>query len=309
MLIPRFIKANGLIPFLEQLASCADADRLDLDFTHLESVSPAGLVALTAFVAHRRRRGLPTDFIGFDHCRIASYLRRMNLPQQCGISVADDGRNAHDPRGRFLPLEEVDHPVEKLGTAFAEIIAPGGDDYGHPNSGLFDTAWYLITEMANNVRQHSGGRGFIAAQPKIADGFIRIAIGDCGCGIPRSLRDAGMASVQEVADEDAIERALEARISCKGSPTNEGVGLTFSARLIEMMGGHLLIASGAGLHMRVQGLEPKKQSFPAGTRFPGTLIAMTFRRSAAGDFDKILAKAKELEIPLRPSCSPVSFEP
>jgi|GEM_PF-2651326 len=48
MLIPRFINAKELIPFLDQLAAHAEMDSLDLDFTNLATVTPAGLVALTS---------------------------------------------------------------------------------------------------------------------------------------------------------------------------------------------------------------------------------------------------------------------
>lgn len=214
---------------------------------------------------------------------------------------------SRDPKGRFIPLEEIGYPVDRIGTAFAEIIAPGGEDYEHRNAGLYATAWYLITEMANNVRQHSGGRGFIAAQTTLRDGFIRIAIGDCGRGIPSSLKEAGYSWAQDLPDEDIIAQALVARVSCKGSPTNEGVGLTLSSRLIDAMGGHLLIASASGLHIRLKGQEPKFRPLGGGSRFPGTLITMSFRRSAAADFDQMFNKLKDLEIPLRSSDSQVSF--
>lgn len=306
--IPRHISANGLVPFLEQLGSHADAELLDLDFSNLARVTPAGLVALTAVVAYRSRLHLTTEFTNFEGCQIAGYLRRMALPRSCGLSQ-DEVVAARNPKGRFIPIEEIDYPVDRLGAAFAEIIAPGGEDYEHPNAGLYATAWYLITEMANNVRQHSRGRGFIAAQTTLGDGQIRIAIGDGGCGIPASLKEAGFSWAQELPDEDIIGRALEARISSKGSPTNEGVGLTLSSRLIDAMGGHLLIASGSGLHIRLRGGAPEVTPFPPGTRFPGTLITMTFPRSAAADFDQMFSKLKDIEIPLRPSCSPVSFEP
>lgn len=309
LVIPKHISADGLVPFLAQLADNAESPSLEVDFANLGKVSPAGLVALTSIVAYRNRKKLATQFTGFEKCGIASYLRRMDLPIQCGIPSegAEAVGIARDPKGRFIPLEEIDDPV-RIGSAFAEIFAPGGDDYDHPNAGLYDAAYYLITEIANNVRQHSQGRGFIAAQTTQMDGFIRIAIGDCGCGIPGSLKNAGHLWADELSDEEIIARALDARISCKGPPTNEGVGLTFSSRLTDAMGGHLLIASGSGMHIRLKGQEPKRVSLAGDSRFPGTLITMTFRRSAAADFQQIFDNLKNIEFPLRPSTSQVSFE-
>jgi type I restriction enzyme R subunit len=57
----------------------------------------------------------------------------------------------------------------------AACIAPGGEDYQSENAGLYDAAYYLISEMANNVRQHSKGVGFVAAQTTKQDGFVKIA--------------------------------------------------------------------------------------------------------------------------------------
>ena len=48
-------------------------------------------------------------------------------------------------------------------------------------------------------------------------------------------------------------------------------------------------------------MPPEKGCFAEGMRFPGTLVAISFRRSTASDFEFKLHQAKELEIPLRDS--------
>ena len=199
--------------------------------------------------------------------------------------------------------------MDELGAEIAACIAPGGEDYECPNAGLYDTAWYLITEIANNVRQHSRGVGFVAAQTTPADGFVRIAIADCGCGIPGSLKEAGIPWARDLADEDIIEQAMAARVSSKRQPSNEGVGLTLSSRIVDLMGGHMLIASNGGAVIRSKQSILKKVNFAEGVRFPGTLVAISFRRSQAADFDLKLHRATELEIPLRVSQNPATFQP
>ena len=42
-------------------------------------------------------------------------------------------------------------------------------------------------------------------------------------------------------DTAAIRKALEPRVSCKGSPTNEGVGLTLVTGLVRRIKGWLMI--------------------------------------------------------------------
>jgi hypothetical protein len=307
--VPKTINADGLLPFLGLLAAHADAAELRIDFGGLRRVSPAGLAALTAFMAGRERQRLATKVVGLETCGIRDYLRRMNLLRLCGWEDGEESFARRDPGGRFVPLEEIGHRVEDLGARIAACIAPGGEDYESANGGLYDAAWYLITEMANNVRQHSRGVGFVAAQTTQADGFVRIAIADCGCGIPGSLKEAGFPRVRDLADEDIIEQAMAARVSSKGQPSNEGVGLTLSARIVDLMGGHMLVASGGGSVIRSGQAMPKKGGFGRGARFPGTLVAISFRRSAAADFESKLHQAKELEIPLRASPNPATFQP
>lgn len=309
LIIPKHINAGGLIPFLDQLALNAEMPELLIDFSQLQRVSPAGLASLAAFAIRRTRNRLTTHAVGLETCGIRDYLRRMNLLHLCGWEREDENFVRHDPYGRFVPLEEIPHQVDDLGAQVASCIAPGGEDYEHPNAGLYDTAWYLITEMANNVRQHSRGIGFVAAQTTLSDGYVKIAIADGGCGIPASLKDAGFPWSQDLADEDMIEQAMVARVSSKGQPANEGVGLTLSSRIVDLMGGHMLIASGAGTVIRGGGSVLKKGRFEIGNRFPGTLIGISFLRSAAADFDSKLHEAKELEIPLRTFPGSATFQP
>ena len=309
LICPKTINADGLLPFLGQLAEHVEASELLIDFSGLQRVSPAGLAALAAFMARREREWRTTNVVGLEACGIRDYLRRMNLLRLCGWESGEEAVARRDPSGRFVPLEEIPHRVDDLGAQIAACIAPGGEDYESPNAGLYDAAWYLITEMANNVRQHSRGVGFVAAQTTPADGFVRIAIADCGCGIPGSLKEAGFPWAQDLADEEIIEQAMAARVSSKGQPSNEGVGLTLSSRIVDLMGGHMLIASGGGSVIRGDHSVLKKGSFAKGVRFPGTLVAISFRRSQAADFDSKLHQAKELEIPLRVSPNPATFRP
>lgn len=308
LVVPRYINAHGLPPFLELLALHATTLELEIQFSQLQRVSPSGLAALTAFVNRRSREKLETVARGLDACPVRGYLSRMNLLRHCGWEGKEDFHR-HDLTGRFVPLERVTYDVDFLGAQVSACIAPGGEDYGHPNADLYDTAWYLITEMANNVYQHSEGVGFVAAQTTRSDGFVRIAIADCGRGIPGSLKQSGLPWAQDLPDEDIIEQAMIARVSSKGQPTNEGVGLTLSARIVELMGGHMLVASLGGSVIRSHGKSPRKSRFGHDCQFPGTLVAITFQRSGARDYARRLQQAKDLDIPLRRSPHPANFQP
>jgi hypothetical protein len=61
MLLPAQINANGLLPFIAQLGSLESEDEIELDFTALRRVTPAGLAALGAAV-HRWKKTVAACF-------------------------------------------------------------------------------------------------------------------------------------------------------------------------------------------------------------------------------------------------------
>lgn len=120
-------------------------------------------------------------------------------------------------------------------------------------------------------------------------------INACGHGITSSFRSAGMEWAQGYSDNDCIRKALDARISSKGRPSNEGVGLTLCTRVANLMGGHILISSGSGVVVsKPDGSRYSKPDL-SGAGFPGTLITIAFSRPAANRFNDRLHEAKDLE--------------
>jgi len=75
------------------------------------------------------------------------------------------------------------------------------------------------------------------------------------------------------------------------------------------MGGHILVASGAGILIRGAAGAARKESIGYGAKFPGTLVAISFPKGAAADFDHKLQDAKALEIPLRSYPGSATFRP
>jgi len=183
-----------------------------------------------------------------------------------------------------------------MGSEMALCLAPGGGDWGHPLAGPYDFVWYVLTEMANNVRQHSGGIGFASAQVISSEGMVRMAIADNGWGIRESFRAAGLPWSAGIDETGAILKALEPRISSKGSPNNEGVGLTLTRQLAELAGAWLLIISGCGV-VRFNPSNDQiiqEEVLPDGACYPGTLVALTFRQDRVQNFAKLLHQAKQM---------------
>jgi hypothetical protein len=215
----------------------------------------------------------------------------MDVFQTCGIDVAER-LTRHDARGRFFPVRLVDHRTEEMGNQMAACLAPGGEEYEHPLAGLYDLSYYVLTEVANNIRQHSAGLGFASAQVSRGEGLVRLALADNGIGIRGSLQFAGVPLIDQMSDPAVIRMALEPRVSCKSGDPNEGVGLTLVSELAQLTKAWLLIVSGRGAVRVVAGSEPQMSELPNGRCFPGTLIAMTFRQTSARNYPQLLHDAK-----------------
>lgn len=292
--LPANINADGLLPFIAQLGRVEATERVvELDFSGLRRVSPAALVALTAQVDAWRKRGVLVFPAGLPACPILGYLQRMDVLAACGFSRPETFAR-HDAKGRFVPVRPVDHRVEEMGSEMALCVAPGGDEFDHPLAGPYDLVWYVLTEMGNNVRQHSGGRGFASAQVGQSEGMVRLAIADNGRGILESFREAGLAWSTTMGDTDAILKALEPRVSSKGSPYNEGVGLTLTSKMAELAEAWMLIVSGTGVVRLNPGSELRVSAgtLPDDARYPGTVVALTFRQDKVNDFAFLLDAAK-----------------
>lgn len=306
--LPANINADGLLPFLSMIGVNVDTREIVLDFSGLRRVSPAALVALSARITAWRRQGVTLVPVGLERCGILGYLQRMDLLKICGIGIPE-AFSRHDSRGRFFPVRAIDHQIQEMGNEIALCVAPGGDDWEHPLAGLYDLVWYVLTEMGNNVRQHSGGNGFACAQVGASEGLVRLAIADNGRGILQSFRDAGLSWAAALDDEGAILKALEPRVSSRGSPTNEGVGLTLTAKMAELASAWLLVASGRGVvRWNPASAQPMAGVLPAGGAYPGTLIALTFRQDRVRDFALLLDLAKRASGLLRPGQAQARFD-
>jgi hypothetical protein len=308
LVLPRIINAAGLLPFLSRIGVEPFGLEIELDFTELRRVSPAALVALSARVGDWRRRGIEVRARGLERCSILGYLQRMDLLRTCGLRLPENFTR-HDERGRFVPVRAIDHSVESMASDMALCVAPGGDTLGAPLADLYDLVWYFLSELGNNVRQHSGGLGFASAQTTAAAGLVFLAIADNGRGIRGSFREAGFPWANDIDDAAAILWALEPKVSSKGSPNNEGVGLTLTTQLAIRTSAWLMIVSGRG----VLRLNPRFDTIqvgvlPAGGKYHGTLVAVTVPQRRVGLFAQLLHEAKISSGLLRPALDRATFQ-
>ena len=167
--LPQKLWASSLLSFLGDLSRFTDVE-ISLDFSDLARITPAGLTAIAATVLRWRRQGKEVETPRF---------RRVGSPDIfsgwicCGYAGFDSGTfSATRIQRTIRSSSAIDHRVEEMGHSMAACLAPGGEEYDHPLSDLYELAWYVLTETANNARQHSDGIGCIAAQVTPGDGLV-----------------------------------------------------------------------------------------------------------------------------------------
>lgn len=309
VLLPERSNGDRLLDLLARLDTPnASQEPVEIDFTELRRISPAGLVALVASFMRWHKGKREVLFVGLEKCPIAGYLQRMNLLATCGMDLPENFVR-HEAKGRFLPVRAIDHQVDEMGHDLSRCLAPGGEDYDHPLSNLYALAWYVLTETANNVRQHSRGLGYVSAQVNRVEGLVRIALADNGRGILKSFQEAGLSWSTGMSDGDAIAKALSPMVSSKGQPTNEGVGLTLVSRLMGLTGGWLLIVSGTGVLRIQKGSAPMITALPGGASYHGTLIGLTFAQESVKDYAGLLQQAKTDSGLLKEATQRIRFTP
>ncbi|MCW0221020.1 MAG: ATP-binding protein [Prosthecobacter sp.] len=291
LLLPRALKSHLFIDFLSSAEEMRDCDLIEVDFKHLMLITPGPLAALTAIVNGWVQQGKTVHFNNLHVCPISGYLQRMDFLKMCGLHL-DEKFERRDSKGRFVPVQKVDHPVDKLGDEMAECLAPGGSEHGHAMADLWDFAWYVMTETGNNVRQHSLGTGYATAQVTLADSMVKLAIADNGKGILKTFQDAELEWSFDMSDEEAIVKALQPRVSSKFGPNNEGVGLTLVSNFIQLTGGWLGVLSGTGLASVKKGGSIQSLTLPHGAKYTGTLIAIAVGKENIGEYAKLLIDAK-----------------
>lgn len=129
-----------------------------------------------------------------------------------------------------------------------------------------------LAEICQNVPQHSGDIGFVAAQAYNVDKqpFLKLAVVDCGIGIQGSLNNA----FPDISARAAIKLALKTGIS-RFRQQGRGLGLAQVFSFVQRFRGTLQIRSG-NTRFYYNGLSAY---FFDGAFFPGTQIGIQISSS------------------------------
>lgn len=115
------------------------------------------------------------------------YLQRIDFFKTVGLNPPENfKRNSDSPD--FIPIREISSEIKDvspIATRMAKCVAPSSSK----GSGVFQLVEYAAGEAMLNCKQHSNGRGFVAAQYAAKRDLARTAVGDSGIGVLASFRD------------------------------------------------------------------------------------------------------------------------
>lgn len=174
----------------------------------------------------------------------------------------------------ILPVTAVQsrHDVQVV---VERLVAITRDRLGYGAGDAMDAA-KVVSELCNNVVDHSGSQGVVLAQmgsDRRGQRYVALAVADDGIGIRGSLARRH-AEAARWRDGDAIERALGGLSSRQAGG---GAGLRSVTAVVRRYLGRLTVRSGSD---RIYLAADRMPTTHAGAAFPGTLVGISFSQQA-----------------------------
>lgn len=247
----------------------APDSELTIDISEVTFASPAGIVALAAFVdkrfqgsgrvveLRRPRQGSTANYLSRAH--VAEFLDEYGVHHDLLPVFENDLGRTHVPLTTFAGSQQI-RDVALAAFEFAERTSPGSGDALHT----------AICEAGENVGYHAGRPiGFAVAQYFPTSGAFEFSIGDAGRGLLGSLADVGASTHAE-----AARLALKPGVSATRE-AGRGYGLsTIVAQLLELRGTVTLLS---GDHALLKYDSDKEYGRALDGFVPGLIINARFR--------------------------------
>src|SRR3954451_6334171 len=199
-------------------------------------IPPAAMVAAAAQAHRAHDEGVPFVLVGPADEEPAHYAARMRLGRvlaELGATHDLPAVREHDRQEDLIEVIRLDsvHAVDRLARMVYRKVRPRGAE-------LAAALHRSVAEVGENVMDHSGTIGYLAAQTLPRRRELLIAIADSGVGVLATLAHRGAQS-----HEEAIGLATQEWVSRYDQP-DRGRGLPSALRLIGRDQGTLYIASG-----------------------------------------------------------------
>ena len=240
----------------------------DLDLTRCQFVDPFGLVAIACKAQFVANRGQTSYAVPVDRS-FAIYQERMRLPQvldaQFGIRASHiHGVREHDRRDVLSELTVFSNWSDAKPMAEMVLNKVNADDESA------EAIWLCLCEACENVGEHSGARGFIAAQTYQLDQpgeYVTLAVGDTGLGIRATLQRA---FPRILSDQDALSLVIKGGYTGVISDPERGTGIHAMMTAVQRLNGDAVLRTGS----QSAKITSSGTIFPSSGRLRGTIIGL-----------------------------------
>lgn len=232
-----------------------------VDLADLRWMPPSAMVA-TAAQAHRAHLdGTGFELRGPKDSEPAHYAARMRLGRvlsELGATHDLPTARAADRAEDLIEVVPIDSAgtVDRLARLVYRKVLPRGKE-------LAAALHRSVGEVGENVMDHSGTIGYLAAQTLPRRRELLIAIADAGVGMLATLTHRGVLS-----HEAAIALATQEQVSRYDEP-DRGRGLPSALRLIGSQSGSLYIASGTAA---IRHFPTTRRYLRSDDAFDGTIV-------------------------------------
>lgn len=265
---------------------------IEFNFTNLTFIEPAGVTVLSNLF----------EWLKSKNCTIKILTNYPKNSRTCPIKYLDDSgffkfylgsylQETHQKRKTTFPLAHVTYQMSYQLINFNFIPWLAGQLNVTRES--LDNIKVSIEEVFNNINDHAqvnSGIGCIYAQHYPKMNQVKIAISDFGVGIPNNIRKR----FPSLNDGEAIEKALQYKLSTESTPKNRGVGLDhLITNVTKNHNGTVFIHSYHGILKCTYGNNDFNTIHTLKTgSYPGTLIEIIFRTDTV---ENIFVEEEDLE--------------
>lgn len=297
LVFPSFITAKNcdkLLPVLDSVIS-SDADAIAVTAKHTKFVDPFSLCLLAACCDKLQQQDRHLNILDLSP-EMQSYWVRMDLFKQCHQEAPNQQRFDQSASLMEIQCLQGRKDVGQVADRISHAIAGQTPEYGEdmqpdemtgflPHELVEYNLRYMFNELLENALTHGCRHGYEASKVWVACQYyrgkdtIRIGIVDTGCGFRQSLQSHPQTPQT---DEDAIRLALQPYLSCNRDvglmedSVNEGIGLTVVQRMVQDIGGTMVLLSGQSVLEISEDMLPKSLS---DTHWQGVGIAIEVKRS------------------------------
>lgn len=264
-----------LMRVIREINSNSEQD-IEFDFSQITFFRPLFTLTLTGLIFRLRNEGrtVTLNNLNNEYYKFIFFEKGM-MPDDMAdweVQLSNYSSKSYFPILNFPTSKDPDNV--KLRNDSISCVARLIKQKINPQPDVFNAISYLISEMTDNISDHSGAeRGFLFAQYYAAENYIDICILDTGKTILGSYLDGGVDGITN--SMIAIEKATQG-LSTKDKQRGKGIP-TSRKLIVNGMKGKFGLVSGNAILQNEQITE-----LP--TTWPGTFLALRIPKTPA-EFD------------------------